>query len=125
MAAPDDVHERIENRLMSHGIYVTDLDPGEETLNITYETVHGDASVPVRDIGRIVNLLRTFREEEDWGPVTVHGTATDLEGDSLGTWQAEQAWFEALADGEMTEVEFSDRVRATIDETAGGDDQQD
>ena len=111
----DDLAERIENRLMSHGVYVTDLDRGEERLDVTYETIHAEDEVPHADIGRVINLLRELRED-DWDPVPVHGTATDLEGDELGSWRAEAEWFHALAAGEMTETEFSQRVLDTIEE---------
>jgi len=115
MAAPEDVDDRIENRLLSHGIYVTELDHGEETLAVTYETVHATDSVPHRDIGRVLNLLRDLREE-GWAPVDVDGTVTDLEGDRLGTWHAEAEWFHELAADEVTETEFSQRVLGTVEE---------
>jgi len=112
---PDDLAERIENRLMSHGVYVRDLDSGDDRLDVTYETVHAEESVPHTDIGRVINLLREFRDE-GWDPVAVHGTATDLEGEELGTWHAEAAWFHDLAADEITETEFSQRVLDTIEE---------
>jgi hypothetical protein len=111
----DDLAERLENRLMSHGVYVTDLDHGEDRLEVTYETVHAEDSVPHTDIGRVINLLREFRAD-DWDPVPVHGTATDLEGEELGSWRAEVEWFHDLAAEEITETEFSQRVLATIEE---------
>jgi hypothetical protein len=115
MAAPEDIDDRIENRLLSHGIYVTGLTHGEETLAVTYETVHATDGVPHRDIGRVLNLLRDLREE-GWDPVDVDGTVTDLDGDRLGTWHADAEWFHELATGEVTETEFSQRVLGTIEE---------
>ncbi|WP_136716498.1 hypothetical protein [Halorientalis salina] len=115
MSVPDDQYERIENRLMSHGIYVTALDRDEAAVEITYETVHATDGVPHRDIGRVVNVLRDFREE-GWEPVDVRGVVTDLDGEQLGSWHAEAEWFHELAAGEITETEFSGRVLDTIEE---------
>lgn len=115
MSAPEDIYERIENRLMSHGIYVTDLERTDEAMEITYETVHATDGVPHNDIGRVVNLLRDFREE-GWEPVAVEATVTDLEGEELGTWEAEADWFHELAADEITETDFSQRVLETIEE---------
>ncbi|MFB6164563.1 MAG: hypothetical protein ABEJ31_05340 [Haloarculaceae archaeon] len=114
MAAPEDVYERIENRLISHGIYVTDLDRGEEAVSLTYETVHATEGVPETDVGRTVNVFRELREE-GWEPVDVRATATDLDGNRLGSWVAEAEWFRQLAAGEITEVEFTARLRETIE----------
>ncbi|WP_336000680.1 hypothetical protein [Halorientalis halophila] len=119
MSAPEDVYERIENRLVSHGLYVTDLERGEEALEVTYETVHVDADaeapgVPDRDIGRLCNVLREFREE-GWDPVDLRAVATTLEGERLGTWRAEAAWFRELGRDDITETEFSQRVLETVE----------
>ncbi len=116
MSSPEDIYERIENRLVSHGIYVTDLDRGDP-LEITYETVHGDSdaeTVPDRDIGRLCNVLREFREE-GWEPVDLRAVVTDLDGERLGTWRAEAAWFRTLGRDEITETEFSQRVLETVE----------
>jgi hypothetical protein len=116
MSAPEDIYERIENRLVSHGIYVTDFDRGDP-LEITYETVHADSdadAVPDRDIGRLCNVLRDFREE-GWEPVDLRATVTDLDGERLGSWEAEAAWFRQLGRDEITETEFSQRVLETVD----------
>ncbi|WP_299265336.1 hypothetical protein [Halorientalis sp.] len=118
MSAPEDIYQRIENRLVSHGIYVTDLDRGDP-LEITYETVHGGSdadtpAVPDRDIGRLCNVLREFRAE-GWDPVDIRTVVTDLEGERLGSWQAEAAWFRQLGREEITETEFSQRVLETVE----------
>lgn len=115
MTTPDDPYERMENRLMSHGIYVTDLDRGDESVEITYETVHGTEGVPHRDIGRVINVLREFREE-GWDPVDVYGTVLNLDSEPLGSWEADADWFHELAADDITETEFSQRVLDTIDE---------
>ena len=115
MSAPDDLHERIENRLVSHGLYVTELDPGDR-LDVTYETVHaGGTGVPDRDIGRLINVLRAFREE-GWEPTDVHAVVTDLDGTRLGTWHADAEWFRELGRDAITETEFSQRVLETVEE---------
>lgn len=114
MSAPDDIYERIENRLVSHGVYVTDMQRDADSVSITYETVHDDSGVPKGSIGRVINLLRDLREE-GWEPVRVEGTATDLDGAELGSWHAEPEWFDDLAAGDLTETEFSQRVLGTIE----------
>jgi hypothetical protein len=114
MSAPEDIYERIENRLVSHGIYVTDLERDEELL-VTYETVHAaDDGVPDRDIGRLCNVLRDFREE-GWEPVDLRAVVTDLDGERLGTWRVEAAWFRELGGDEISETEFSQRVLETVE----------
>jgi len=115
MSTPDDVYERIENRLLSHGIYVNDLEKSEDAVEITYETVHATDGVPHGDIGRVVNVLRDIRKE-GWDPVDVEGIVTDLEGERLGSWHADADWFHELADGDITETDFSQRVLETIEE---------
>jgi len=116
MSVPEDTYERVENRLMSHGVYVNEIDRETDPVTITYETVHGTDGVPHRDIGRIANVLRSFRVESEWDPVTVEGVVTDLDGERLGTWHVEAEWFHELADDEITETEFSQRVLDTIEE---------
>ncbi|RXK46354.1 hypothetical protein [Halorientalis pallida] len=115
MSTPEDIYERIENRLVSHGIYVTDFERGDP-LEITYETVHAGESgtVPDRDIGRLCNVLREFRAE-GWEPVDLRAVVTDLEGERLGSWAAEAAWFRRLGRDEITETEFSQRVLETVE----------
>jgi len=115
MSVPDDIDERIENRLMSHGIYVTDFARDADAVEITYETVHGTEGVPHRDIGRVINVLREFRDE-GWEPADVHGVVKNLDGESLGSWRADAAWFHDLAADDITETEFSQRVLDTIEE---------
>jgi len=116
MSTPDERYERIENRLVSHGIYVTELDRGADPVEITYETLHAADGVPHGDIGRVVNVLRDFREQ-GWDPVDIRGIVTDLDGEKLGTWHAEADWFHDLAADDITETEFSQRVLDTIEES--------
>lgn len=113
-----ELEERLENRLMSHGVYVREVDAGD-TLDLTYETVAPGEGVPHRDIGRIVNLLREMREQGDWEHTPIRGEASDPEGEYLGTWHVEVEWLEALQEEDLSEVAFSQRVLDTIEEAEG------
>jgi hypothetical protein len=114
--AAEGTYDQIEARLMSHGVYVTDLDPGGESdpLEVTYETVLATEGVPNQDVGRLLNVLLAMREE-GWEPERIEATAMDAEGNFLGTWHAEAEWFERLEADDLTEIEFSQRVLDTIE----------
>ncbi|WP_246045743.1 hypothetical protein [Halorussus ruber] len=48
----EEVRERLEQRLMSHGVYVTNLTTEEGTLRVEYETATpGAASPTARSVG--------------------------------------------------------------------------
>jgi len=111
--AAEGVYEQLEARLMSHGVYVEELDPGDP-LEITYETVLSAGGVPDQDIGRLCNVLLKLRAD-GWEPEDVHARAFDIDGEPLGTWHAEGDWFHALEADDITEVEFSERVLGTVE----------
>ncbi|RBI63036.1 hypothetical protein DMJ13_00295 [halophilic archaeon] len=107
--------DQLEGRLMSHGVYVTSLDADGERIAVEYESIaagRADA-VPHREVGRVVNVVRDLTET----PRGVRGSVTDLDGEPVGRWHAEAEWLRALEDGELSQVEFSQRVVETIAES--------
>lgn len=113
MVTDDELHERLEERLMSHGVYVTDFAVNEDGLHIKYETAAQGESVPHREVGRVLNVLLDARED-GWEPTTVHGWVTDLDDEERGSWRAKVGWIRALEDENLTETEFSQLVLSTI-----------
>lgn len=112
--------ERLEARLTSDGVYVTNMDRGNGVLSVEYESIDAGSigEVPHQEMGRVVNVYRELADENDYDRedyVRLEATVTDLEGEPVGTWHAEADWLRALADGELSEVEFSSRVLDTID----------
>jgi hypothetical protein len=115
---PEDVDEfefRVESRLMSHGVYVDDVTVAQESYRIRYESMAADEGViPHREVGRVINVVRDLHPD-DWQGVALEGEVTDLEGTVLGHWHVERDWIAALHDGDLTEVEFSERVIETVE----------
>lgn len=114
-----DLHERLEMRLTSHGVYVTNFDVRDETLAIEYETATPGGGVPHREMGRVLNLLLDA-QKDDWEPRDVEATVFDIDREETGergTWHAERSWLVAHEDGELSEVELSQRVLNTIEES--------
>jgi len=112
---PEDLEWQLESRLTGDGVYLTDFSR-EDGLELTYESVAVDDTgvVPHREVGRIIQTVREVFGE-GWRGERVEATATDLDGRELGEWHVEAAWFAALADGELSEVEFSQRVIDSIE----------
>ncbi|WP_336037934.1 hypothetical protein [Halobacterium yunchengense] len=109
----------LESRLTNSGCYLESVAAGD-AYELTYQSVaagqHGE--VPHQQVGDVVNVFRELFDEEDWPVRTVRATVTDLDGEELGSWRAEAAWFDALADGDLTEVEFSGRVLDSLHDDA-------
>lgn len=111
-----DLRERLEQRLMSHGVYVTDLESRAGTLRIDYETATPGEGVPHREVGRVLNRLLTALDE-GWEPTDVRGVVSGIEGEERGTWRADADWLLAHVDGDLSDVDLSQRVLDTIDES--------
>ncbi|NHN58239.1 MULTISPECIES: hypothetical protein [Halorussus] len=111
-----ELRERLEQRLMSHGVYVTDLATDGGTLHIGYETAAPGDGVPHREVGRVLNRLLDLQAEEEWEPTDVRGSVTDLDGNRRGTWRADEEWLIAHDRGDVSDVELSQRVLDTIEE---------
>ncbi|WP_458189398.1 hypothetical protein [Haladaptatus sp. NG-WS-4] len=104
--------DQLEARLTSHGVYVTSVDVDENRIEIEYESITaGNAdAVPHREVGRVINVIRELTETQR----SVRGSVTDLDGERVGHWRADAEWLRALEDGDLSEVEFSQRVIETI-----------
>jgi len=110
----DDVLDRISRRLVTYGVYVREMDAGGDAVRIEYESLKpGDGVVP-REAGQVINV---FRESagDGWEPTDIVATVYADDGSRRGEWRMERAWLEALSAGELSEVEFSRRVIASID----------
>lgn len=105
---------RLENRLMSHGIYVTEFEATEDGYALEYESLYADEGViPHREVGRVINVVLDLHDD-DWTGVDIEAVVTDLDGDPQGSWHVERAWLEALNAGELSETDFSARVIETL-----------
>ncbi|SNR50305.1 hypothetical protein [Halorubrum vacuolatum] len=103
----------VEPTLRSYGISVESI-ANEDPLELTYMTAFPGREVHRREVGRALNALIERAEAGAWEPTRVEATVVRSPGDVLGEWAAEGEWFEALIDGELTEVEFSTRVLQTL-----------
>ncbi len=139
----------LENRLMSHGIYLTewrwlaggqsDVDGTHEIgdsraesestnetpadgagLAIAYETVSERPTVGSEEVGAVVRTLLDVAAEREWTPGRLEATSYTLDGRQRGRWHVERAWFDGLG-LELDDVEFSRRVLETRRETAHGE----
>ena len=116
MSDDEDFGFHVESRLTSHGVYVDEVDQHEGGYRLTYESVsaENEGSVPHREVGRVINVFRDLHDD-DWTGADIDATVTDFEGVEQGTWHVEAAWLDALHNGELTEVEFSQKVLETIE----------
>ncbi|WP_135828033.1 hypothetical protein [Halorussus halobius] len=110
-----DLRERLESRLMSHGVYVTDLDDAGDRLRVAYETATPGDGVSHREVGRVLNRLLEA-QADGWEPTDVAGVVSGVEGDDRGTWRADREWLVAHAEGDLSDVDLSQRVVDTIEE---------
>ncbi len=111
----DAVVEQVGYRLMGQGVYFESVEQSADRLEIEYETVAPGEGVPHRQIGRVITVFRDAIEE-GWEPTTIEARATSTDGDCRGTWRMDEAWLAALESGELSEVEFSERVLDTLEE---------
>lgn len=114
MAAPAEVVDRLEQHLMSLGVYVEDH-AVEETdegpvLHVEYETAAG--GLTQGDIGSVCSEL-VDAHREGWEPVDCRFWAFDTEGRFLGEWELRAGWFRALERGNVSETDFSTLVLST------------
>lgn len=110
-----DLRERLESRLMSHGVYVTDLDAADGTLSIAYETATPGTGVPQQEVGRVLNRLLEA-QDDGWDPIDVTGVVSDVDGDERGRWRADREWLVGHARGDLSDVDLSQRVLDTVEE---------
>lgn len=97
----------LETTLMSQNVYLIDAGLVEGTLELVYETVVPAGGVPPRQVGQVVVALREY---EEWEPRDIGATVTNTDGVVHGTWEVRESWLRALDEGELSEVEFSERA---------------
>ena len=116
MSDEHDFEFQVESRLTSHGVYVDEVEEGESHYTVTYESVAVDSEgiVPHREVGRVINVFRDLHPD-DWTGAEIEAKVTDLDGDPLGTWHVEAEWLDRLHNGELSEVDFSEKVIETIE----------
>lgn len=126
MTSEPPVGVALENRLMSNGIYVTDVawlddDPDADDLprngaglTLTYETVSESSGVTSDEVSAVVRTLLSVAEEREWTPGRLEVTSRTTDGALRGRWHVEEEWFAGLG-VELSEIEFSQRVLETVD----------
>ena len=116
----EDFEFRVESRLTSHGVYVDEVEQTEGGYSLTYESiaVADEGVVPHREVGRVINVFRDLHDD-DWPGARIEGDVLDFDGNHRGTWYVEAEWLDALHNGDLTEVEFSERVVGTIEPADG------
>jgi len=136
----------LENRLMSHGIYVInvrrlssgigqaedhDVDevggrnetasddlPDGIGLDLEYETVAESSGVDSNEVGAVVRTLLDIGNEREWTPGRLEATSLTTDGQLRGRWHVERAWFDGLG-MEYDDLEFSQRVLETVETSSG------
>lgn len=116
----DDFRFEVESRLTSHGIYVDELRRTEKTYEITYESASVDTEdvISHREVGRVINVFRELHDE-GWQGKTISAEVLDFDGVTRGHWETKQEWLDNLHNGDLTEVEFSQKVIETIEYVNG------
>ncbi|WP_323174034.1 hypothetical protein [Natrialba sp. PRR66] len=120
----------LENRLMSHGIYVTAFETAGSDGNTTgtaiddgtrieleYETVSETPGITSDEVGAVLRTLLAIADEREWQPGRLEVTSLTPEGDRRGTWHVECEWFDRLS-ADLSQVEFSQRVLETVTQEA-------
>lgn len=111
----DDLATRLENRLMSHGVYVTEFEATEGGYAIEYESLYADEGViPHREVGRVINVFLDLHPD-GWAGADIEAVVTNLEGDPEGSWHVEADWVAAMTADELSETDFSQKVIATLE----------
>lgn len=121
MSDEHDFEFQVESRLTSHGVYVDEVVEGENRYSVTYESVAVDSEgiVPHREVGRVINVFRDLHPD-DWTGAEIEARVTDLDGDPLGTWHVDAEWLDRLHNGDLSEVDFSEKVIETIEPATEG-----
>ncbi|WP_254536895.1 hypothetical protein [Halomarina litorea] len=103
----DALADHLETNLMSQNVYLVDAGTVDGTLELVYETVVPAGGVPPRQVGQVVVALRKY---DGWEHRDIGATLTNPEGVVHGTWEVRESWLRALDDGELSEVEFSEKA---------------
>ena len=103
--------ERLENRLMSQGVYVERTTHEDDTLHVEYETAA--ERIPKGQLGTVCSELLDAHDA-GWNPRDLHLWVFDLEGEFLGEWELREGWFRALDREYISETDFSTLVLSTV-----------
>lgn len=116
MSDTDDFEFQLEARLTSHGVYVDAVEQDGGAYEVTYESISADSEgvVPHREVGRVINVFRDLHDD-DWSGADIEAAVTDFDGVEKGRWHVDSEWIDRLHNGDLTEVEFSEKVIDTIE----------
>jgi hypothetical protein len=130
--APAELEEVLTTHLMAEGIYVSNCERQAGALHIGYESpVLGDG-IPRTQVGTMVRLLLDLADIETEGrdPTGIPETGTWVpedvevwafaENDSTdrttaGHYEIREGWYHALAEGYLSETDFSTLVLSTME----------
>lgn len=115
----EDFEFQVESRLTSHGVYVDEVTEQEDGYSLTYESVNVDNQgiIPNREVGRVINVFRDLHDD-DWSGARIEAVVMDFDGNKLGTWHVEAEWIDRLHNGDLSEIDFSQKVIETVEPVA-------
>ncbi len=116
MHTDDEFAFEVESRLMGQGLYLDTIEPVAEGYRLEYESMSADrGAMPQTELG---DVIKVFREvlEEDWPGTSLEAVITDLDGEPVAAWHVRAEWSRALAEGDLSEVAFSERVLESLSE---------
>ena len=114
MHTDDEFAFQLESRLMGQGLYLTELERLDAGYRLEYESLSADrGAMPQRELGEVINVFRDVLEE-DWPGTRIEAVITDLEGEPVADWHVQAGWATALAEGDLSEVAFSEKVLGTL-----------
>ena len=114
MHTDDEFAYRVESRLMGQGLYLTAIEDTSAGYRIEYESLSADrGAMPQRELGDVINVFRDVLGE-DWPGTAIEAVVTDFDGEPVAEWQVRAEWATALAEGDLSEVAFSERVLGTL-----------
>jgi len=113
----DDRTFALESRLTNHGCYLQSVAVEDDAYRFTYQSAAADqhGEIPHQQIGDIVNDFRDLFDQEDWPVRSAEATVTDLADERIGEWRVDADWFDALDAGEISDIEFSQRVLDSLE----------
>jgi len=111
-----DTLEQVEMRLTNHGVYVEEIRRDENSCELVYESAAVESAevIPHQEVGQVINVFRDLHDES-WEGIDISAVVTDFDANERGRWQVEQEWLDRLHNGDLSEVEFSEKVIETIE----------
>lgn len=112
----DLLDDQAEMLLTNHGVYVDDVSESSDSCELRYESAAVDANdvIPHKEVGRVINIFRDLHDST-WEGMDISAVVTDFDGNERGQWRVEQEWLDRLHNGDLSEVEFSEKVIQTIE----------